>query len=127
MIRVVVADDHAASRHGLVELLSAEDGFRVVSEAISLDEAFRAAGEQRPDVLLLDLNIPGGSSLDAIPSILERAPGTVIVIVTMQDDPGFERRARALGAAGYVVKDAADTALVSALHSIFYVRTASEG
>lgn len=115
VIRIVIADDHAAVRRGLVELLSAEDDLRVVAEATDVSEAFRSVLEHRPDVLLLDLTMPGGSSLDAIPAIREHAPGTAVVILTMQDHPAFERRARTLGAAGYVLKDDADTALVGIL------------
>lgn len=120
-IRIVIADDHVAVRRGLVQLLGAEQDLCVVAEAADLDGARRAVPEHRPDVLLLDLNMPGGSSLDAISGLLGRTPGTAVVILTMQDDPAFERRARAAGASGYVLKDAADVELVGVL------RTAASG
>lgn len=127
VVRIVVADDHAAFRRGLVELLRAEDDLRVVAQATDIGGASRSVLEHRPDVLLLDLNMPGGSSLDAIPRILENAPGTAVVLVTMQDDPAFERRARALGASGYVRKDDADTTLAGVLQGVLRSRTAPEG
>jgi len=69
MIRVVIADDHAVVRRGLRQLLDAEEGFDVVAEASDLDAARRFVRGHRPDVLVLDLNMPGGSSLDGIPEI----------------------------------------------------------
>lgn len=117
LIRIVIADDHAAVRRGLVRLLSAEEDLQVVAEATDLDEACRAVPVHRPDVLLLDLNMPGGSSLAAIPGLLERNPETAVVILTMQDDRAYERLARAAGASGYVLKDAADVELVHVLRA----------
>lgn len=126
VVRIVVADDHAAVRRGLVQLLHAEEDLRVVAEAADLGGACRAVREHLPDVLLLDLNMPGGSSLSAIPAILQRAPTTAVVILTMQDDPAYERRARSAGAAGYVLKDAADVELVSVLRAAAPGRATTE-
>jgi two-component system response regulator NreC len=79
------------------------------------------ARAHRPSVLVLDLNMPGGSSLDAIPEIREQAPMTAIVVLTMQNDPAFARRALQSGAAGFVLKEAADDELLEA------IRLAAEG
>ncbi|MTD46076.1 response regulator [Conexibacter sp. W3-3-2] len=121
-IRIVLADDHGVVRSGLRLLLEAEPDFAVLSEAADVDGMLRAVLGHKPDVLVLDLNMPGTtSSLDAIPGVGERSPGTRTVILTMQDDPEYARRALRAGACGYVLKEAADTELVEA------VRSAAEG
>jgi two-component system response regulator NreC len=114
-IRIVLADDHAVVRRGLELLLSAEDGFEVVASVGDVDAAIRATRGHKPDVLVLDLNMPGGSSLDAIPTILEASPATSICVLTMQDEPAFARRALGAGARAYVLKEAADDELVEAV------------
>ena len=113
-IRVVVADDHAVVRRGLTALLQAE-GCEVVAEAGDLDGARRFTLGHKPDVLVLDLNLPEGSSLKSVPSLRRECPGTQIVILTMQDEPAYARAALAAGALGYVLKDAAETELVEAV------------
>ena len=117
-IRVVIADDHAVVRAGLKLLLDAEEGMTVVAEAGEIDETRRRVTAYKPDVLVLDLNMPGRPSLPAIP---ELAAITAIVVLTMQDDPAFAREALQNGAKGYVLKEAADAELVEA------VRAAAEG
>jgi two-component system response regulator NreC len=114
-IRLVLADDHAVVRAGLRLLLDAESDFEVVAEAGDIDAARRYVRGHHPDVLVLDLNMPGGSSLDAIPVIREEAPSTQIVVLTMQEEPAFARQALGAGAAGYVLKEAADSELVEAV------------
>jgi two-component system, NarL family, response regulator NreC len=110
-VTVVLADDHAVVRKGLRLLVDAEDGLRVVAEAGNVPDALRMARAHRPEVLVLDLNMPGGSSLEAIPSIREQAPTTAIVVLTMQDDPSFARQALQAG----VLKEAADDELLEAI------------
>ena len=118
-ITIVLADDHAVVRSGLRMLLEAEAGLRVVAEAGNVDDAVRYTRAHRPAVLVLDLNMPAtkapSSSLDALPAISEGSPGTRVVILTMEDDPQFARRALAEGACGYVLKEAADAELVEAV------------
>lgn len=115
-VRIVLADDHAVVRSGLRLLLEAEDGLEVVAEAGDTDGALRAVLGHKPDVLVLDLNMPGQpSSLDAIPGVRERSPDTATVILTMQEDPEFARQALRAGALGYVLKEAADRELVEAV------------
>jgi two-component system response regulator NreC len=114
-IRIVIADDHAVVRSGLRMLLDAEDDFEVVAEAGDIDDAARYVRGHHPRVLVLDLNMPGRSSLEAIPQIREEAPETQIVVLTMQDDPAFARQALGAGALAYVLKEAADTELVEAV------------
>lgn len=114
-LRLVVADDHAVVRRGLILLLNEQDDLEVVAEAGDVDGARRYVRGHHPDVLVLDLNMPGGSSLEAIPLILEESPETAIVVLTMQDDPAFARQALLAGALGYVLKEAADTELIEAV------------
>jgi two-component system response regulator NreC len=114
-IRIVLADDHAVVRRGLRLLLDAEAGFEVVAEAGDVDGARRYVRGHHPAVLVLDLNMPGGSSLEAIPAIRAEAPETQIVVLTMQEEPEYAREALAGGAIGYVLKEAADTELVEAV------------
>ncbi len=114
-IRIVLADDHAVVRRGLQLLLDAEQGLEVVATVGDVDAAMRSTRGHKPDVLVLDLNMPGGSSLDAIPQIVESSPQTGIVVLTMQDEPAFARRALGAGALAYVLKEAADDELVEAV------------
>jgi two-component system response regulator NreC len=114
-ITIVLADDHAVVRRGLELLLGAEDGFEVVATVGDVEAAIRTTRGHKPDVLVLDLNMPGGSSLEAIPKIIEACPGTNIVVLTMQNEPAFARRALSAGALAYVLKEAADDELVEAV------------
>jgi len=115
-LTIVLADDHAVVRSGLRMLLDAEEGLRVVAEAGDADAALRAVLGHKPDVLVLDLNMPGEpTSLDALPYVVERSDKTRTVVLTMQDDPEFARRALRAGASAYVLKEAADSELVEAI------------
>ncbi len=117
-IRLVIADDHVVVRSGLKLLLEAEDGVTVVAEAGEIDTTKRMVAAHRPDVLVLDLNMPGAPSLPAIPDLAQQ---TAVVVLTMQNDPAFAREALQSGALGYVLKEAADAELVGA------VRAAADG
>jgi two-component system, NarL family, response regulator NreC len=115
-ITVVLADDHAVVRAGLHLLLERTGDIEVVSEAGTAEDAVRTVLGHKPAVLVLDLNMPGElTSLDAIPKVAEASPGTRVVVLTMQEDPEFARRALRAGAAGYVLKEAADAELVEAI------------
>ena len=114
-IRVVIADDHAVVRRGLRQVLDAEEGFEVVAEAADLESARRYTRGHRPDVLVLDLNMPGGSSLEGIPEIRAECPDTQIVVLTMQNEPAYARHALGSGALGYVLKESAESELVEAI------------
>jgi len=116
-IRVVLADDHAVVRAGLRMLLNGEGDIEVVAEAGNTDDAARYVRGHRPNVLVLDLNMPGESGLDLIPRLGAETPETKIVVLTMQRDPAFARQALSSGALGYVIKDAADSELVQAVRS----------
>jgi two-component system response regulator NreC len=119
---IVLADDHAVVRSGLKLLLEGEHDMEVVAVAGTAEDALRYVRGHKPDVLILDLNMPGARrSLDVIPEVEDASPGTRVVVLTMQEDPAFARHALRAGALGYVLKEAADDELVNA------VRLASEG
>jgi two-component system response regulator NreC len=120
-ITVVLADDHAVVRKGLRLLLEAAPAMHVLAEAGTVPDALRMARAHRPTVLVLDLNMPGGSSLEAIPTLRDDVPESAIVVLTMQNDPSFARQALQAGALGFVLKEAADDELLGA------IRLAAEG
>lgn len=102
-------------------LLETEEDIGVVAEAHDAESAIRYAGGHRPDVLILDINMPGGSGLAAIPEIRTSSPDTRIVMLTMQEETASAREALQAGVLGYILKEAASEELVKA------VRLASEG
>jgi two-component system response regulator NreC len=114
-ITIVLADDHAVVRTGLRLVLEAHDDLRVVAEAATVPEAVAVTRAHRPSVLVLDLAMPGGSALDALSELATQAAPTKVVILTMQDEPEYARRALSAGAAGYVLKEAAHAELVEAV------------
>jgi two-component system response regulator NreC len=115
MTTIVIADDHAVMRSGLRMLLEAEDDLEVLAEAGDVDETIRKLKGFKPDILLLDLHMPGGPSLKAMPEIHAASPETGVVVLTMQNSPAFVREALRAGALGYVTKEAADTDVVEAV------------
>ena len=120
-ITIVLADDHEVVRAGLRMLLEAEPGFAVVSEAGDVALTERRVAAHRPRVLVLDVNMPDGSSLPAIPRLRAASPETRIVVLTMQNDPELAREALRAGATGFVLKESAKEELLHA------VRLAAEG
>jgi len=117
-IRVLVADDHAILRSGLRLLISAQPDMEVVGEAGSFAEAISLANSLLPDVVTLDLSMPGGAGLGAIEELRAAAPAARILILTMHEDPAYVRSALAAGASGYLVKSAADSALIAAIRAV---------
>jgi two-component system, NarL family, response regulator NreC len=114
-LRIALADDHAVVRSGIRMVLEAVEGWTVVAECGDADAAVREVRDARPDVLVLDLAMPGRRSLDALAELRSVAPGTRVVILTMTAEPGLAREALAAGAAAYVLKEAADSELVEAI------------
>jgi two-component system response regulator NreC len=112
---IVIADDHTVVRQGLRLLIDAEPALQVVAEAGTVADAERLTRAHRPSVLVLDLNMHGESGLEAIPRLRAEAPDTAIVVLTMQDDPGYARQALQSGALGFVLKEAADEELLEAI------------
>jgi two-component system response regulator NreC len=117
-VTIVVADDHAVVRGGLRRLLEAEPDLRVVAEAGDVEETKARMAEHKPAILLLDLHMPGGGSLPALRAIRDASPDTGILILTMQDDPGYAREAMLRGARGYVLKEAEEADLLHAVRTV---------
>jgi two-component system, NarL family, response regulator NreC len=117
-IRVIIVDDHTLVRSGLRLLLEAEHGFVVEDEAEDAEQAIRLTRLHKPDIVLLDVAMPGRSGIDAAPEILDAAPHVHILVLSMQDDPSYVRQAFAAGASGYLLKEAADDELVQALREV---------
>ncbi|HID64080.1 MAG TPA: response regulator transcription factor [Anaerolineae bacterium] len=119
MIRVLIADDHAVLRAGLRILLDAEPDMEVVGEAADGAEALARVGELAPDVVLLDITMPRVNGLSVLRQIREVSPDSRVLILTMHDDESYLREALAAGGAGYVLKRAADTELLSAIRAVY--------
>lgn len=118
MIQVVLVDDHAVVRSGLRLLLDAQDDIEVVGEAGNAKDAIFRARALKPDVILLDVVMPGESGIDVLPKLLKESAETKVLVLSMQDDPTYVRAAFAAGASGYVLKEAADEEVVSAVREI---------
>ena len=116
-IRVILADDHTMMRRTLRLLLDGEDGVEVIAEADDLASVMRNVHAHQPHVLVLDLNMPDGSGIEALSQLRERVPDTQIVVLTMDDSPVFAQRAFAAGAVGFVLKDLADDELTQAIRA----------
>jgi two-component system, NarL family, response regulator NreC len=118
VIRAVVVDDHAVVRSGIKLLLDREDDIEVVGEAGNAKDAVFRARALKPDVILLDVVMPGQSGIEVLPSLLKEAPDARVLVLSMQDDPSYVREAFAAGASGYVLKEAADEEVVAAVRAI---------
>ena len=117
-IRVLVVDDHAVVRAGLKLLLDAEDDIEAVGEAGNARDAIFRMRSLKPDIVLMDVVMPGESGLEATERILRESPETKVLVLSMQDDPRYVREAFAVGASGYVLKEAADAELVAAIREV---------
>ena len=118
MISVVIVDDHAVVRSGLRLLLEAEDDIHVEDEGGTAEEAIRLARLHKPDVVLLDVTMPGRSGLEVADEVKQAAPKANILVLSMHDDPSYVREAFANGASGYLLKEAADADLVAAVREV---------
>jgi two-component system, NarL family, response regulator NreC len=114
-VRVVIVDDHALVRAGIRLILDTVEEIETVGEAGDAREAVFEVRAKKPDVILMDVTMPGKSGIDAIPDVLKEAPDAKVLVLSMEDDPKYVREAFAAGAAGYVLKEAADTEVVSAV------------
>ena len=118
MIRIVVVDDHAVVRSGLRLLLDAEPDMEVVGDAGNARDAIFEVRAAKPDVVLLDVVMPGETGIEALPQVLQESPGTKVLMLSMQDDPNYVREAFAAGASGYVLKEAVDAEVVAAIREV---------
>jgi two-component system, NarL family, response regulator NreC len=117
-LRVVIVDDHAVVRAGLRLLLEREAGIETVAEASNATDGVARTLEQQPDLVLVDVTMPGESGIEAIPRLLVACPAARVLVLSMHDDPGYVRSAFSAGASGYVLKEAADTELVAAIRQV---------
>lgn len=117
MIRIVMADDHAIVRAGFRALIEQEAGFEIVAECGCIAETRVAVNLSHPDVLVLDLSLPGGG-LSLVPELREALPDLAILILSMHDHEPWISEALRRGVAGYVTKGAASDELVAALHAV---------
>ncbi len=117
-IRVLVVDDHAVVRSGLRLLLDAEEDIETVGEAGDMRTAVFETRSLKPDVILMDMVMPGGSGIEATRAVLEEHGDAKVLVLSMQDDPSYVREAFAAGALGYVLKEAADSEVVAAVRDV---------
>src|SRR5437588_3657487 len=114
-IDVIIADDHSVVRDGIRTVLERTDGeFGVVAEAADVPSTIREVKEHKPDLLTLDLTMPGGSSLGALPACFIAHPSLAVAILTMREDPEYARQALRAGARSYVLKEAEPAELLQA-------------
>jgi two-component system response regulator NreC len=117
-IRVLVVDDHAVVRTGLRRVLDAEADIETVGEAANVERAVFEALDVRPDVVLMDVVMPGKTGIEGMPALLQAMPDVKVLMLSMQDDPRYVREAFEAGASGYVLKEAADTDVVDAVRAV---------
>lgn len=114
----MICDDHALVRSGLRRLLESEPDFEVVGEAGDAEQAIAEVARLQPDVLLLDIVMPGRSGLVALPDLFDASPETAVLVLSMQDDPSYVRQAFSAGAQGYLLKECAAADLVQAIEDV---------
>ena len=122
-IRVLIVDDHAIVRAGLRMLINPQPDMEVVGEVADGHEALRQAREANPDVLTLDLTMPGGGGLKTLEGLRQACPQTRVLVLTMHEDPSYLRAVLAAGGLGYVAKSAVDGELLAAIRSVAQGRT----
>ena len=117
-IRVLIVDDHPVVRSGLRRVIDAESDIQTVGEAGDADRAVFEAIENKPDVVVLDVMMPGKTGIEGMPALLQAVPDAKVLVLSMQDDPRYVREAFDAGASGYVLKDAADNEVVGAIRAV---------
>jgi two-component system response regulator NreC len=118
-IRILIVDDHGVLRAGLRALLSAEPDLEVVGEAAAGDQVFSLAGDLQPDVVLLDISLPDLSGIEITRRLMERLPEVRVLILTFHEDESLLQEAIKAGAAGYIVKRAAESELIDAIRAVW--------
>jgi two-component system response regulator NreC len=117
-VDIILADDHGVLRGGLRSLLNSEDDLKVIGEAASGDEVLQIASEMNPDIVLLDLNMPGPGGIEVTRRLREENPETAVLILTVHEDEGLLREAIDAGASGYIIKRAVESELINAIRAV---------
>lgn len=117
-IRILIADDHAVLQAGLESMLNAQPDMQVIGMVNDGHDCVRQAMLQQPDVILLDINMPGVNGLEALPALRRAVPDSRVLVLTMHDDETYLRQVLAAGGSGYVLKQAADIELLSAIRTV---------
>ena len=117
-VDILLADDHGVLRAGLRALLNAEDDLEVVGEAATGDEVLRVGRELQPDIVLLDLNMPGPGGIEVTRRLRELVPETRVLVLTVHEDEGLLREAIDPAASGYIIKRAVESELINAIHAV---------
>jgi len=117
-LRVLIVDDHAVVRAGLRMIVDAESDMATVAEAGTIREAIFEARAAKPDFVLMDVSLPGESGLEGLPKLLHEHPDLKVLVLSMQNDPRYVHKAFAVGASGYVLKEAADAEVVAAIREV---------
>jgi len=117
-LRIVIVDDHTLFREGLRTILAMEDDIEVVADVESAEDIVELMWQARPDVLLLDIRMPQGNGLDAVPAVLRISPGTQVLVLTASDEKDEHVRAFKLGAKGVILKDSARQTLIQAIRTV---------
>src|SRR5215468_11191875 len=116
--RIVIVDDHTLFREGLRTILETEEDIEVVADAESAEDIVELVWQTKPDVLLLDIRMPQGSGLDAVPAVLRISPRTQVLVLTASDEKEEHVRAFRLGAKGVILKDSARQTLTHAIRTV---------
>ena len=122
-IRVMIADDHAILRAGLRSLLALQEDMELIAEAIDGQDAVNKAEQNKPDVLLMDITMPGMNGIEALKHVRKVSPESRVLMLTMHDDHAYLRSVLAAGGSGYLVKRAADTELLAAIRTVHQGRS----
>ncbi|USG65337.1 response regulator transcription factor [Brevibacillus ruminantium] len=117
-IRIVIVDDHQLFREGVKRILEMEKDFQVVGEGADGDEAFRLAEDHKPDVVLMDINMPNVSGVSAAEQVISVSPGTRVIMLSIHDDEGYVYRTLRSGASGYLLKEMGTNDLVEAVRVV---------
>ncbi|RME85107.1 MAG: DNA-binding response regulator, partial [Caldilineae bacterium] len=118
-IRILIADDHGVLRAGLRALLNAEPDVEVVGEAADGHEVLHLAQELTPDVVLLDISMPGPGGIEVTRQVKQALPDTRVLILTVHEDESLLREAIQAGAAGYIIKRAVESELINAIRAVW--------
>ena len=117
-IRVLIADDHSMVRQGLKQILELEDDIIVIAQASNGSEAVKLAREQKPDIILMDINMPGTNGLQAIKELKQEKNPSKIIVLTIHQDREYLFKTIQMGAEGYVLKDAEPSVLIEAIRNV---------